>query len=280
VGAVARLLTTSFLFSLAVGSMGCSLTRTSQKTPQRPASERAAADEEEVRRFFNPPFQLAVPEDAIVRIVTPETTCTGTILDDDLVLTANHCIAKRSSGKDGYQQMRAEDVRIELGGDYLAWGEVRAKAIVAPPCGFQGGGGDIALLVLSRKVVGLSTMTVRLDTAPKLGEFVDPIGFGRCATNGNAIHRSRREGGHIRAMTGETMVLDASVCPGDSGGPVVVRGTHEVVGVVSLSAMDGDDRTRAPSIMARLDAFRRVFAQGRLIADGMSPAELPPLDCQ
>jgi secreted trypsin-like serine protease len=76
------------------------------------------------------------------------------------------------------------------------------------------------------------------------------------------------------------MVLDASVCPGDSGGPVVVRGTHEVVGVVSLSAMDGDDRTRAPSIMARVDTFRRVFAQGRLIADGMSPAELPPLDCQ
>jgi hypothetical protein len=44
--------------------------------------------------------------------------------------------------------------------------------------------------------------------------------------------------------------------------------------------MDGDDRTRAPSIMARVDTFRRVFAQGRLIADGMSPAELPPLDCQ
>jgi hypothetical protein len=60
----------------------------------------------------------------------------------------------------------------------------------------------------------------------------------------------------------------------------MTRGSHQVVGVVSLSAMDGDERTKAPSIMARIDAYRNVLAQARQIADGASRAELPPLSCE
>ena len=74
--------------------------------------------------------------------------------------------------------------------------------------------------------------------------------------------------------------MTASVCPGDSGGPVFSRGSHEVVGVVSLSAMDGDSHTRSSSMMARIDAMRPLFAQARLIADGASKNELPPLSCR
>jgi secreted trypsin-like serine protease len=73
--------------------------------------------------------------------------------------------------------------------------------------------------------------------------------------------------------------MTASVCPGDSGGPILARGTHEVVGVVSLSAMDSDEHTSSPSIMARIDSFRMVFANARLIADGMPAGEIPPLSC-
>jgi secreted trypsin-like serine protease len=75
------------------------------------------------------------------------------------------------------------------------------------------------------------------------------------------------------------MFLDASVCPGDSGGPVFAKGTREIVGVVSLSAMDHDERTRGPSVMARIDAYRLVFAHARLISDGLAQNELPPLEC-
>ena len=31
--------------------------------------------------------------------------------------------------------------------------------------------------------------------------------------------------------------------------------------------------------MARLDAYRPVFAHAKLVADGQSPNELPPLEC-
>ena len=74
--------------------------------------------------------------------------------------------------------------------------------------------------------------------------------------------------------------MSAAVCPGDSGGPVITRGTGEVVGVVSLSAMDGDEHTQAASVMARLDSYRNVFAQARLVADGFAQNELPPLSCR
>jgi hypothetical protein len=43
--------------------------------------------------------------------------------------------------------------------------------------------------------------------------------------------------------------------------------------------MDHDETTAGPSIMARLDPYRLVFAHAGLIADGMAPNELPPLEC-
>jgi hypothetical protein len=60
---------------------------------------------------------------------------------------------------------------------------------------------------------------------------------------------------------------------------VFAKGSHEIVGIVSLSAMDHDEKTRGPSVMARVDAYRRVFEHASLIADGMAPNELPPLEC-
>jgi secreted trypsin-like serine protease len=72
--------------------------------------------------------------------------------------------------------------------------------------------------------------------------------------------------------------MSASVSPGDSGGPVFAKGTREIIGVVSLSAMDHDETTRGPSVMARIDAYRLVFAHARMIDDGAAPNELPPLE--
>jgi V8-like Glu-specific endopeptidase len=203
------------------------------------------------------------------------------LVDDDLVLTAHHCVA--AIGKDGKfskSLVAASSLRVELGGDYLAWGAVRVTHIVVPPCGESGGAGDVAVLVLERKIIGLGLMTPRLDAPPKLNEPLDPAGFGRCALSADGIKRTERAGGNVTALTPQTIWMKASVCPGDSGGPVLARGTHEVVGVVSMSAMDGDDRTVNPSLMARIDAFHAVFANARLIGDGIAESELPPISCK
>ena len=264
--------------SMLLGATGCGAGMASRRTKvsYQPSADELAADQ----RLLTQPFALAVPEDAIVRVVGPTMTCTGTAIEDDLILTAHHCLVERGpKGEYLKQLLPASQIKIELGGDYFAWGEVSTRAVVAPPCGQGGGAGDVAVIVLSRKLVGLSTMTARLDTPPKIGEEVNPVGFGRCALSPDGIRRKERPGGSIRSLTSETMFLDASVCPGDSGGPVFAKGTREIVGVVSLSVMDHDERTRGPSVMARIDAYRLVFAHARLISDGLPQNELPPLEC-
>jgi hypothetical protein len=266
------------LAALPVFTTGCSAQgfRPRSKVDYRPSADEMAADE----RLLQQPFALAVPEDAIVRIVGPVMTCTGTVIQDDLILTAHHCLVERGpNGEFTKNNLEPSQIKVELGGDYFAWGEVNVRHIVAPPCGEAGGAGDIAVLVLTRKLVGLSTMLPRLDAPPKVGEEVSPVGFGRCALSPDAIRRKDRDGGAIRALTSETLHVDASICPGDSGGPVFAKGTRQIVGVVSLSAMDHDEHTRGPSVMARVDAYRRVFEHASLIADGMAPNELPPLEC-
>ncbi len=263
----------------ALATSGCGVgfaSRSRVRTIVRPSASELDAE----TRLLTQPFALAVPEDAIVRVVAPTATCTGTVIEDDLILTAHHCLVERGAkGEFSKRLLEPAQIKIELGGDYFAWGEVQARAIIAPPCGEGGGAGDLAVIVLSRKLVGLSTMTARLEAPPKMGEEVNPVGFGRCALSADGIRRKERPGGAIRALTGETMHLDASVCPGDSGGPVFAKGSREIVGVVSLSAMDHDERTRGPSVMARIDAYRLVFAHARLVADGIALNELPPLEC-
>ncbi len=252
------------------------------KTPNvRPAASTQDGSGQDALRFFPPPFALAQPDDAVVRIVGPQMNCTGTLVDEDLVLTAHHCVVVRAaSGEFSKQLVTPKDLHVELGGDYLAWGHVGVSAIVAPPCGEGGGAGDIAVLVLPRKLVGIPPIPPRLGTAPHVGEELEPVGFGRCSLSNDGIRRQAREGGRVFAMNAETLHLRASICPGDSGGPVLSHDGHEVVGVISLSAMDGDDHTLNLSVVARVDTYRSVLAQARLIADGTSASELPPLACE
>lgn len=274
--------------AVAAFASGCaSVPRPSVRPAAEAKTTQSRAPDERTERalaqgVFNPPIALAGQDDAVVRVVTKDASCTGTLVADDLVLTAHHCVVERTQqGSRSYfstKMQPPQNFQVELGGDYLAWGSVRVKAIVAPTCGESGGEGDLAVMVLERKLVGVPTMQPRLSEPPKIGEPLDPIGFGRCATS-QGIKRNLRTGGPVRATTGETIEIVASVCPGDSGGPLIARGSNQVVGVVSLSAMDGDEHTKAPSVMARIDAFRQVFAHARMIADGTPQNELPPLSC-
>ncbi len=269
---------TAVLASLLLADLGLGCAPTVAHPAVRPAAN--GIDDGLDVLTAPPPFRLALPEDAVVRIVGPKMTCSGTLIDDDLVLTAHHCVVARGRRGEFTPALEAPGgIRVELGGDYLAWGSVGIKAIVAPPCGEAGGAGDIAVLVLERKLVGIATKDPRVEAPPRIGEVVDPVGFGRCALSPEGIRRRDRAGGKVVGTTPETFVMSASICPGDSGGPVLARGSQEVVGVVSLSAMDSDERTASMSIMARLDAFRPVFSAARLIADGADPNEVPPLSC-
>lgn len=266
-GLVPVLVSTSLL-------MGCG--HASKRTPVATPASHAEADD---RPFtIQPPVDLDVehPNNAVVRVVS-DVTCSGTLIAEDLVLTAHHCVAERDAdGQVLNRDKPPESFMVELGGDDLPWGEVQVRAVVSPDCGYVSGNGDLAILVLSRKLVGVPTMVPRLEEPPKASEPIVPIGFGRCALSRGAIHRAERIGGRVAQIEDGKFVAIASVCPGDSGGPVVSPGRSDVVGVVSASVMDGDDSTASPSVFVRLDVWPELFSAAREIAEGASPNELPP----
>ncbi|HTN89663.1 MAG TPA: trypsin-like serine protease [Sorangium sp.] len=225
---------------------------------------------------LRPPFELSTNEDAIVRIVT-DVTCTGTLITEDLVLTAHHCVAARDeNGRTLRRDQEPEAISIELGGDHLPWGDVTVRAVVSPDCGYTSGQGDIAILVLSRRLIGIPTLTPRIEAQPEAKEFVTPYGFGRCALSRDAIHLVPRPGGNIDAVSPAHFVATASICPGDSGGPARSDMGGDVVGVISSSVMDGDEHTTGTSYFSRLDVWPELFSAAREIAAGASPSELPP----
>ncbi len=222
-----------------------------------------------------PPFELASPRDSIVRIVS-DVTCTGTLIADDRVLTAHHCVADRDEhGRVLDHNTAPENIEIELGGDYMPWGEVKVKAIVAPDCGYASGDGDIAILVLTRHLIGMPTSAARIEAAPERRDGLGVFGFGRCALSSDAVHRSVREAGEIESVSSGHFMAQASICPGDSGGPVY-SSRGDLIGVVSASVMDGDERTQGTSLFTRVDVWPQIFSAAHEISLGASPSELPP----
>ena len=249
----------------------------SASSEPRPAALAASAISQ--RKVPPLPVDAVGDADYVVRVVAGDVTCSGTLIQEDQVLTAHHCVADRSRlGEVMRSNVHPNWIRVELGGDYLPWGEVGVREVVAPPCGYSAGDGDIAILVLERRLVGVATLVPRLGRAPQLGETVEPVGFGRCPLSADGIRRRARIGGAVDTVKAGRFRLSASICPGDSGGPGISQ-TGELVGVISASAMDGSERTVGQSEFTRVDRWRSVFANAELVADGIPPTEIPPLAC-
>jgi hypothetical protein len=227
------------------------------------------------------PPALTNEDDYVVRIVVGSVTCSGALFQDDRVLTAHHCVAARAgNGSVLTHDVQPEQVRVELGGDYLPWGEVGVRAVLAPSCGYISGDGDLAVLVLERRLVGIATRPVRLEAPPGKHDRIEPIGFGRCALSSDGVHRKHRAGGPIELVSEGRFRLSAAICPGDSGGPAISGEGGDILGVISASAMDGDELTRDRSEFVRVDRWRPLFANAALVSSGSSPSELPPIECK
>jgi len=262
----------SAILLAALEASACSTAHVTQLKP-------AATRQEEHRPWsLSPPIGVSMPDEAVVHVVSKGVGCSGTLITSNLVLTAHHCVVERSpEGEILDKDLPASSLEVELGGDYLPWGTVKVRAMVAPTCGYGGGHGDIAVLVLSRKLVGLSMMQAKLSGPPRLGDVIEPVGFGRCPLSTDGIHRIHREGGPVQRLSSGSIFASTSICPGDSGGPARSQATGEVVGVVSAGVMDDDDQTRDPTTFTRLDAWRSLFVNAQLIVDGSSPSEVPPV---
>lgn len=247
--------------------------------PQAPTPQPASAKAPNLPPSLSLPFVLSSRDDYVVRLVIGSVTCSGALIENDRVLTAHHCVSARSQQNEMLaRHVKPEDIRIELGGEALPWGEATVRAIVTPTCGHAAGDGDVAILVLDRPLIGMETREARIDRGPVLKETIEPIGFGRCALSTDALHRRKRPIASIDTISDARFRANASICPGDSGGPVM-SDQGEVLGVISAAVMDADEATLGRAEFTRLDRFRALFARADAVAQGVSLAELPPVDC-
>jgi hypothetical protein len=243
--------------------------------PPAPSAEAAR------RREVTPPLSVTSPLDPIVRIVGG-VACTGTLIASDLVLTAHACVAARDPAGSPYLRDQAPStLTVELGGDDIPWGEVGVRAIVAPACDETVGDGGPAVLVLSRRLTGISIATLHDGAAPKDGESFSLFGFGRCSSEPGPLRRRAREAGNtpISGVSPVGFSALAVTCPGDLGGPAF-GSRFDLIGVLAAGDANGDAHTAAPVRFLRVAAWRRVLDAAAAIARGASAAEIPPYrDC-
>ncbi len=197
--------------------------------------------------------------------------CTGTLIADDLVLTAAHCLYDKQTGA------RVADTDITF---LAGWRNGRAEAYrnvsraIAHPDYRYGGkplesvGNDLALLKLDHPIRLPQVQPIATDNTPAAGEEVGIVSYAQDRSEAPSL----QEVCTIMAERPDMMVLSCAVDFGASGAPVftITDGAVAIVSVVSAKAeVEGKPVSLAVPLAAALARLQSEMAKGTANTPGV-----------